>query len=83
LPSRAAPSQTRVLARATAERPAGDAGGATPTGGGGGAAGGSGGAGGSRGGGDSGADADAAYREVLQHIRAEQEQLGQLIQHPF
>lgn len=35
------------------------------------------------GGGDSGGDSDAAYSEVLQRIRAEQEQLGQLIPHPF
>jgi hypothetical protein len=81
LPTRAAPSQTHVLARATAETSTatpGDAGAAPAAGGAG-----SGGTGGSGGGGDSGADADATYHEVLQHIRAEQEQLGRLIQHPF
>ncbi|HEY5143299.1 MAG TPA: hypothetical protein VII98_07345 [Solirubrobacteraceae bacterium] len=34
-------------------------------------------------GGGSGGDADAIYDEVLRRLRAEQEQLGQIIPHPF
>jgi hypothetical protein len=40
-------------------------------------------AGGGGGGGGEGADAGAVYDEVLRRVRQEQEQLGQLIQHPF
>ena len=40
------------------------------------------GAGGS-GGGDSSGDSDAIYDEVLHRVRQEQEQLGQIILHPF
>ena len=37
----------------------------------------------SSGGGDSSSDNDAAYHEMLQRVRVEQEQLGQLVLHPF
>jgi hypothetical protein len=33
--------------------------------------------------GDSSGDSDAIYTEVLHRVRAEQEQLGQIILHPF
>jgi hypothetical protein len=35
------------------------------------------------GGTSSGSDGDAAYHELLRRLHEEQEQLGQLIQHPF
>jgi hypothetical protein len=35
------------------------------------------------GGGGGGADSDAAYHDLLRRLRDEQEQLGQLIKHPF
>jgi hypothetical protein len=35
------------------------------------------------GGAGGGADSDAAYLELLRRLHQEQEQLGQLIQHPF
>ena len=82
---RPTPSQPRVLARAASDQPspAGSGGGTGAGGGSGGGGSGGGGSGGGGGGGDSGGDSDGAYRDVLQHIREEQEQLGQLIQHPF
>jgi hypothetical protein len=43
--------------------------------------GGSGGGGG--GGGGEGGDGDQVFSEVMRRVRAEQEQLGQLIDHPF
>jgi hypothetical protein len=71
----AAPPQTRTLARQTAGLPRAaasgspepPAGGASTTGVGGG----------------EGGDAGAVYDEVLRRVRQEQEQLGQLIPHPF
>ena len=63
------PSRSRLLARAPAT-------GADQRGGGGG--GGSGG-----GGGGGGQDSDLIYTEVMRRVRQEQEQLGQLIDHPF
>jgi hypothetical protein len=39
--------------------------------------------GGGGGGGGAGGDAGAVYDEVLRRVRQEQEQLGQLIPHPF
>ncbi len=63
------PSRSRLLARAPAT-------GADQGGGGGG--GGSGG-----GGGGGGQDSDLIYTEVMRRVRHEQEQLGQLIDHPF
>jgi hypothetical protein len=47
------------------------------------ALGGGGGAGGGSGGGGGGADSDKSYNEIMHRLREEQEQLGQLIQHPF
>lgn len=41
------------------------------------------GGGGSGGGGGGGQDSDLIYVEVLRRVRQEQEQLGQLIDHPF
>src|SRR5207248_8481186 len=38
---------------------------------------------GSAGAGGGGADSDAAYRDLLRRLQQEQEQLGQLIPHPF
>jgi hypothetical protein len=35
------------------------------------------------GGGGGGQDSDLIYAEVMRRVRAEQEQLGQLITHPF
>jgi hypothetical protein len=35
------------------------------------------------GGGGAGGDADAIYEEILRRLRVEQEQIGQLIPHPF
>jgi hypothetical protein len=75
-PQRAAASRTRTLARAAFDPSTSSAVGA-----GGSAGDGGGGAGG--GGGDTGGDSDAAYAELLQRVREEQEQLGQLIPHPF
>jgi hypothetical protein len=37
----------------------------------------------SGGGGGEGGDTDGVYRDVLMRVREEQEQLGQLIWHPF
>jgi hypothetical protein len=67
-------SPSVALARATTAGPA-SAAVSTP------GAGGSAGAG--AGGGDTGGDSDAAYRDLLRRVRDEQEQLGQLIPHPF
>jgi hypothetical protein len=41
------------------------------------------GGGGSSGGGSAGSDGDSDYHELLRRLRAEQEQLGQLVPHPF
>ena len=35
------------------------------------------------GGGGEGSDSDAIYADVLQRLREEKEQLGQMIDHPF
>jgi hypothetical protein len=69
------PGAGRTLARAAADGPAaGSAPGGQSSGGG--QAGGGGGGGG-------GGDGDQVFSEVMRRVREEQEQLGQLINHPF
>ncbi|MGZ4296513.1 MAG: hypothetical protein ACXVE4_05220 [Solirubrobacteraceae bacterium] len=62
---------TRTLARALPESAAAAAAGAAA------------GASGAAGGGGGGHNSDLIYTEMLRRVREEQEQLGQLINHPF
>jgi hypothetical protein len=61
----------RTLARAAGDAPAAGSGGGGAAGAGGG------------GGGGGGGDGDQVFSEVMRRVREEQEQLGQLISHPF
>ena len=63
------PSGSAVLARAVSGSDLGSGGGGS--------------AGGGGGGGGGGGDSDQIYAEVMRRVREEQEQLGQLINHPF